>query len=95
MRDRVVHVQWIPRKANPSDGLTHISSEFDGHMAQLRQTFTATDPRVQILAEGGVGILPSLQYLPSSSCLRTGLFTIDVRSFGSRQKVSARTAFVH
>ena len=32
----------------------------------------------------GVGILPSLQYLPSSSCLRTGLFTIDFRSFGSR-----------
>ena len=29
------------------------------------------------------------------SCLRTGLFTIDFRSSGSRQKVSARTAFVH
>ena len=50
-------------KANPSDGLTHISSEFHGHMAQLRQTFTATDPRVRILAEG---VLESCH--PSSIC---------------------------
>ena len=38
--------------------------------------------------------MPSLQYLPSSCCLRAGLFTIDVRSFGSTQKMIARTAFV-
>ena len=43
VRDRVVHVQWIPRKANPSDGLTHISSELG--------RLIATDPRVQILAD--------------------------------------------
>ena len=38
VRDNV-HIQWLPSEANPSDG--------------LKQTFTATDPWVEILAEEG------------------------------------------
>ena len=67
----------------------NISSEFHGHIAQLRQDFL--QPRILGVkipgAEGDVGILPSLQYLPIFQLPpHRSVYHGDVRSFGSRQK---------
>ena len=43
VKERKVRIEWIPRSVNPADGLTHISSEFHGHMRRLQQVL---QPRI-------------------------------------------------
>ena len=56
VRSRIVHVEWVPRKENPADALTHVSAELFGHMGRLMQAFPAADPLGEIASEGG-GVL--------------------------------------
>ena len=52
-----VVIQWIPRKMNPSDSLTHVSSDFHSHMADLQLQFCKTlqtDIALSAVSEGGV-----------------------------------------
>ena len=53
-----IEVIWIPRAVNPSDGLTHVSSEFSKHMSNLGLKFCIAQKSVNALSassEGGVG----------------------------------------
>ena len=61
VRRKLVQVEWVPRKENPADALTHVSAELFGHMGRLQQFFPAADPEGVIASEGGVG---NLIFLP-------------------------------
>ena len=52
-----IEIIWIPRAVNPSDGLTHVSSEFSKHMSNLGLKFCTTQKSVNALSassDGGV-----------------------------------------
>ena len=53
VRRKLVQVEWIPRKENPADALTHVSGELFGHMDRLGQIFPAADPVGETASEGG------------------------------------------
>ena len=44
VRHKIVKLEWVPRKENPADALTHVTGEFNDHMSRLMQIFPAVDP---------------------------------------------------